>query len=256
MFRDVKTKCGAVHVDKCCQMNLSVHQTCASMVHSEMWAAASNQNRKKTEQDAARKSLVNDWIVSRKQKERCLLGSILGSGTHFLLLPSHFWLLCPGTWARWGCSYYPSSHAPPSLCSLFPKPVRHSWGPPVKRLWRGERWLLGGPLCTGSRGRRQCLINWLGVLGRVQEFGGGGGMRGTRVGVGAERWGTRLIQIDWPLRLIYVCLIYTSARKSKGQQCPTRTGLEIIYQRVDVINYNYIFIMSLCKRLLKQIAVF
>lgn len=56
---------------------------------------------------------------------------ILGSGTHFLLLPSNFWLVCPSTWAWWGCFYYPASQAPPPPCPpltlhtalfcLFPK---------------------------------------------------------------------------------------------------------------------------------------
>lgn len=48
---------------------------------------------------------------------------ILGSGTHFLLLPSNFWLVCPSTWAWWGCFYYPASQQPPhpTLFCLFPK---------------------------------------------------------------------------------------------------------------------------------------
>lgn len=71
------------------------------------------------------------WCVSQgwvRLDLRVEVPPILGSGTHFLLLPSNFWLVCPSTWAWWGCFYYPvSQSAPPStyfpysLFCLFPK---------------------------------------------------------------------------------------------------------------------------------------
>lgn len=86
----------------------------------------------------------------------------------------------------------PTSQSNPVL------PVPKATGIPGGHQWSGFRgrpcWLLGGLLCTGSRGRRQCLINWLGVLGRVQEFAEGGdeevGMRDELGGLeGAGRQG-------------------------------------------------------------------
>lgn len=69
-------------------------------------------------------------------------------------------------------------HPHPTLLCLFPKRLAFL-GATSEAAFRGKaRWLLGGLLCTGSKGRRQCLINWLGVLGRVQEFAEGGSMEG------------------------------------------------------------------------------
>ncbi len=105
-------------------------------------------------------------------------------------------------------------------------PVPKAIGIPGGHQWssfRGKaRWLLGGLLCTDSKGRRQCLINWLGVLGRVQEFAEGGKS-------GDEGWAERdrgagrsgkirspPMEIHWPLSQIYFRLIYIAARKARG----------------------------------------
>lgn len=106
--------------------------------------------------------------------------------------------------------------------SSFPaRPVPKATGIPGGHQWSSFRgkacWLLGGPLCTGSKGRRQCLINWLGVLVRVQEFAEGGdrkvGMRDELRGMDGwmdgrdDRGGLTVRQwrfIDLCLRFIFV----------------------------------------------------
>lgn len=85
-----------------------------------------------------------------------------------------------------------------NLVLPFPKatgiPGGHQWSS-----FRGKPcWLLGGLLCTGSRGRRQCLINWLGVLGRVQEFAeGGDGEVGMRDELGGGDRGRFPVHQGW-----------------------------------------------------------
>lgn len=109
-------------------------------------------------------------------------------------------------------------HPPFSIQSNLVLPFPKATGIPGGHQWSSFRgkpcWLLGGLLCTGSRGRRQCLINWLGVLGRVQEFAEGGdgevGMRDALGGLEGAGWQG---QIPCPPGVIYptsdhVCLIY------------------------------------------------
>ena len=125
-------------------------------------------------------------------------------------------------------SSFPDPTSAPSSHSYSVLPVPKAIGIPGGHQWssfRGEAcWLLGGLLCRGSEGRRQCLINWLGVLGRVQEFaaGGGGGRRSGDEGwaerdEGAEREGQihrPPMEIHGPLSQIYSCLIYRRVRSS------------------------------------------
>lgn len=113
-------------------------------------------------------------------------------------------------------SSFPDPHPSQSNPVL---PVPKAIGIPGGHQWssfRGKaRWLLGGLLCAGSKGRRQCLINWLGVLGRVQEFAAGGdgkvGMRDELRGMeGAGRPGK-----THSLSQIYFRLIYIAAQRAR-----------------------------------------
>lgn len=108
----------------------------------------------------------------------------------FPFVALHFLTGCPSTWAWWGCFYYPASQTLPpqsTLFCLFPKRLAFLGATSEAALEAKACWLLGGLLCTGSKGRRQCLINWLGVLGRVQEFAEGGD-RKVRWGMSWEGW--------------------------------------------------------------------
>lgn len=180
---------------------------------------------------------------------------ILGSGMHFLLLPSNFWLSCPSIWAWWAWFYCPASptpHPPPpfSIQSNLVLPFPKATGIPGGHQWSGFRgkpcWLLGGLLCTGSRGRRQCLINWLGVLGRVQEFVEGGegevGMRDELGGLGGAGWQG---QIPCPPGVIYptsdhVCWMHKA--EGGGKRVDYVAGLERWKHAADAllhISFNF-----------------
>lgn len=108
------------------------------------------------------------------------------------------------------------SSFPDPLLSNPVLPVPKAIGIPGGHQWssfRGKaRWLLGGLLCTGSKGRRQCLINWLGVLGRVEEFAEGGdrkvGMRDELRGMEGRDNRERLMVHQW--RFINLCLRFIS----------------------------------------------
>lgn len=110
-----------------------------------------------------------------------------------------------------------SDPPPPSNPVL---PVPKAIGIPGGHQWSSFRgkacWLLGGLLCTGSKGRRQCLINWLGVLGRVQEFAEGGdgkvGMRDELGGMEGRDDRGRFTVHQWRftnLRLRFISVWFT-----------------------------------------------
>lgn len=113
-----------------------------------------------------------------------------------------------------------SPHSSPPL--TVPKAIGIPGGHQRSSFRRKACWLLGGLLCRSSKGRRQCLINWLGVLGRVQEFAEGGDRKSGDEGWaerdgGAERAGqshSPPMEIHWPLSQIYFRLIYIPARRA------------------------------------------
>lgn len=119
--------------------------------------------------------VVQKAELTSDQKQEVL--PILGSGMLFLFVSLQILTVLPQHMNVMGLVLLSGFQTPTSQSNPV-LPVPKATGIPGGHQWSGFRGrpcrLLGGLLCTGSRGRRQCLINWLGVLGRVQEFAEGG----------------------------------------------------------------------------------